>query len=1594
MKRMKKKRLFFVSGLALLMLLILPVWSLLSKIDADQTVYPIRILEVTQDGISQLTSLTSGIPDLTVVTMSMKKFVALRDDLDGQYDALYIGKGTYSPATLGNIKDKSVDERAKAMDTSSIQNDITNLRAGDITNLFINKGLYVIFNDQIFIDKAAQPASSRGILYDTFNSLRTSNSKTNVFFWNDAKLTEFFTDLNSSDSRYLAGLKQRPQLQITNSNEISNYNPAATNGKVYKPGDKLSFNFNISNAANLANNPLTVKLYINLDKSIAMGEQQVVASAKVNRSNGTLEYTLPRTFSGLLYWKLEISDPASTQQLKDFEQGSIRYRGEKTIVKVLQITPGSDQSNLTNAVNMQSAYLNQEDYELKITTMTMDKFNAYTKDTFAATGQYGLNGVYDMLLFGFRDEYYKYATLTAHSITAVKDFIQVSKQSAMFTHDTVINIYGSNTWVSNFKDITGQKDPVVNFGHNALNMSTKVKPVNDGLLMQYPFYLSKQDATGAQVNIAEPKVAPTHNQYFTLDLEDREVIPWYNILSESDNSLGGTSNNTYKRTPDDSWNHYYTYSKGNVTYSGTGHLFGSGLSSKLAVFPDWEQKLFVNTMYRAFMGANHAPQITVYTPVPESVIPSYQDKLTVSYSVADLDFKDRKLNTGIKFMVNDKELTDMTVTDQQIFSEEVVTKTFRNPLPEGGNVQIVITAKDAQGAMVSTTIPVTIRKADASMSISRNQSATTIEKGKPVTIDYSISPNAIKYNLVQTDYQGMQSLVISSLKYVEHFPANLEFTGTLPDYLVKTGSLQEGYTITGTFPDINYNLTTDTNGEKYYKPVNPTDSSVPLVYKFTLTAVPQEKKSYIMDNSKITFNEIHAPAPPAATATPIVTAAPTPTPTPTPAPTPTPVVFPGSSEPITSLGIAKDYSIYMLEDIDYSPTSFQNKGRTAAGGSITAQGLTLGGGLPANQTGAVLIAGKNIDWGNWGGSINGKAYYGGTVKAPDYLLKNTEQNSSFPFAKVNESLIKLSDYLATLPGTKVDAVIANDRNDFTVKGSDPKLNVFYVTLKDNSKHISAVKVDAPADSTVIINVVGTSAKFGNGSITLVNVKSNNVLFNFYQATSVLSESYAIKESILAPNASIQLTGTYEGTIIGKKLSPVGSSGVDITYAYPFTGSWPAMPSTEATTAPTATAAATAAPTIAPTVAPTIAPTGTALPLIPVTMNFSRIDLEAIVKVSSINLSGGTILVNNTLKLLPEVLPADANNKDVDWRIVEGSSIIRIDSTGLVTGLTAGTAKVVAVARDGSNVISNTATIIVENPLPVRSVTISATDGQVSQPISLTATYNSTQTETDIKYSWEVKDSNGKVLQNLISGANQNPATFTATQAGSYTVTVTVTSSNNPLPGTPASRVINITNPLTDFTINGKDSVMVGESISLTLSDFKPNNADNYQITWDLPGNGENYAQLTRAEGDTDKTKYTLKGIAATDSLTVTFIAGTVTKTKVIKILQLNSMAFAQDKYELTVGNPPLDLNQELWFMPRDISIADVRDKLTWEITYPGIASFGDPVTINNQGIIFAKQKGSTLVTVTYDSNPNDPNNPVIKASTLIKVKPLTNDDRY
>jgi hypothetical protein len=57
-------------------------------------------------------------------------------------------------------------------------------------------------------------------------------------------------------------------------------------------------------------------------------------------------------------------------------------------------------------------------------------------------------------------------------------------------------------------------------------------------------------------------------------------------------------------------NNYYTYTKDNITYSGTGHASG---------YPDYEIKLFINTAIKAHAVANKKPLIDLIQPSENTV---------------------------------------------------------------------------------------------------------------------------------------------------------------------------------------------------------------------------------------------------------------------------------------------------------------------------------------------------------------------------------------------------------------------------------------------------------------------------------------------------------------------------------------------------------------------------------------------------------------------------------------------------------------------------------------------------------------------------------------------------------------------------------------------------------------------------------------------------------------------------------------------------------------------------------------------------------------------------------------------------------------
>lgn len=189
----------------------------------------------------------------------------------------------------------------------------------------------------------------------------------------------------------------------------------------------------------------------------------------------------------------------------------------------------------------------------------------------------------------------------------------------------------------------------------------QVAKVNSGVITDYPFSI------GDTIT-----VAPTHYQYYQLDLEadddsdkESDIVVWYTIAGTTRTN---TSNMVYNITPQDVRNNYYIYSKGNVMYSGVGHTSVS-TSGNLD-----EAKLFINTMVAAYKNGVQSPVVTslsgtfVNSPVKTSEQLAYDpdmtnsdsekvgklDKtLTLNYSVFDSNLTTGSKTLTVEYYVRD-----------------------------------------------------------------------------------------------------------------------------------------------------------------------------------------------------------------------------------------------------------------------------------------------------------------------------------------------------------------------------------------------------------------------------------------------------------------------------------------------------------------------------------------------------------------------------------------------------------------------------------------------------------------------------------------------------------------------------------------------------------------------------------------------------------------------------------------------------------------------------------------------------------------------------------------------------------------------------
>lgn len=703
-------------------------WSATNRIDPNTVL----------TSLSMLKELDTSQYDVKMMTV--KELNASRFPLDGAFDAIVFDSSVFTGLDRYSVK---VSDTSKQHNTSRIENDITKLKANEINNAYIKKGLPVFLHDDVFTHP-------------------TSNF-TAVF-----KDVKPYTNISTVITQLKERKTVRPRLQ-----GVSVQQKGTTLANVDKeitaaPNVPIDFTYTMS----VEKTNQRVQLYIDFDSNDQFEESEKV-DEKPALKTGTLSYTFDApSYTGPRNWMIRVT---TGDGLMDYKTGSFLMKDQVAEAKILQVT----RSGTTGSINgfMNSGTLLKQDgfYDFNVEVITADTFNK----TYASKN---INTSYDMLIFGFQDSYGA-ASLSDAASDAILNFTNTG-QGLMLSHDTIFRpnqtLIPELFWEKKFADLAGQKN-FTNMGYAAPRTSGQAVKQNDGVMTAYPFTL------GSSVLIAT-----THNQYFGLDLEQPDLIPWYNIR---ENNLAA-SNQAAGRTVGDARNHYYMYTKGNITYSGAGHT--STFSQQQ------EKELFSNTMYRAFIGANHKPLIKNILPENQA---SYlnNEPLTISYKVNDYDLRDRLLKTRI-YIDNEK-----VYENNKLQNNSFVSETFENKLTGKTSVTIRIEAEDERGAKTIETRTVQVVKPSSSSpyNLQRTIDPSTIPQGETATITYTIKPEPISRTYAIGDNVTANEAYIvkmEDLKFKELFADRLEIVSTSG----LEGASIANQTVSGSFPNIEYREDTST----------------------------------------------------------------------------------------------------------------------------------------------------------------------------------------------------------------------------------------------------------------------------------------------------------------------------------------------------------------------------------------------------------------------------------------------------------------------------------------------------------------------------------------------------------------------------------------------------------------------------------------------------------------------------------------------------------------------------------------------------------------------------------------------------------------
>lgn len=241
------------------------------------------------------------------------------------------------------------------------------------------------------------------------------------------------------------------------------------------------------------------------------------------------------------------------------------------------------------------------------------------------------------------------------------------------------------------------------------------------------------------------------------------------------------------------------------------------------------------------------------------------------------------------------------------------------------------------------------------------------------------------------------------------------------------------------------------------------------------------------------------------------------------------------------VGGANIYTIH-----NFTAPSSDVEGAVVAGGNVNIASYSINH-LDKDAFGAngyALVAGGNLTLN--GGSIeNGKAYVGGTTSLTSAATPPMTTTNPVDFNAASAYYKSVAGALDTLDPT---GTVSTLWSGVVVTGSGKGgVDVFDVSAAMFATSSSWTLADLVPGETLIFNVSGSSGTFNNGGIDFTPLAGYNVLFNFYEATSI--DVRGVIGSVLAPYAT--QTANW-GVINGDVIVDNWSSTVQVNSAHTFT----------------------------------------------------------------------------------------------------------------------------------------------------------------------------------------------------------------------------------------------------------------------------------------------------------------------------------------------------------------------------------------------------------------------------------------------------------